>query len=312
VPAIVSRELFDTVQERLQTHDQRYCKPATHYLLSGLIQCGVCGARCSSSRRYHKVLLPSGKVSVYHRAIYRCNRQAEEQMHDRTRIERCSNSRIGTHILEDKVFEMIRETMLDPAKLRGCIEGAAGLDDRSLAQGLAKVARRIGDLDQERRQLIDRYAADQMTGEEYISANRALDEKLERLVREKAKLAASLRSPRQEDFVDASVRQFCANAHARLQACSDFDDKRQFLVGHVGRVIYNRYDITIVGSVPVQSASGDAKLPFRIEGKIDIKAVRSSAGRKAALEQLRVRSKAAAAAAQPVLSPVSTYPEIAV
>jgi hypothetical protein len=31
---------------------------------------------------------------------------------------------IGTHILEGKVFEMIRETMLDPGKLRGCIEGS--------------------------------------------------------------------------------------------------------------------------------------------------------------------------------------------
>jgi site-specific DNA recombinase len=29
VPAIVSRELFEKVQERLRTHDQRYCKPAT-------------------------------------------------------------------------------------------------------------------------------------------------------------------------------------------------------------------------------------------------------------------------------------------
>jgi hypothetical protein len=180
---------------------------------------------------------------------------------------------------------LIREIMVDPAKLRGCIEGAAGLDDRSTARELARVARRIGALDQERRHLIDRYAADQMTGEEYISANRALDEKLERLVRDKAKLAASLRSPRQEDFLDASVRQFCANANARLQACADFDDKRQFLVGHVERVIYNRYDVTMVGSVPVQSASGDSKLPFRIEGKVDIQAVRSKAGRKAASEQ---------------------------
>jgi hypothetical protein len=130
-----------------------------------------------------------------------------------------------------------------------------------------------------------------MTGEEYISANRGLDEKLERLVRQKAKLAASLRSPRQEDFVDASVRQFCANANARLQACADFEDKRQFLVGHVERVVYNRCDITIVGSVPVQSASGDSKLPFRIEGKIDIKAVRSKAGRLAALEHYELKRR---------------------
>jgi hypothetical protein len=134
-------------------------------------------------------------VSVYHQAIYRCNRQARENVHDRTRIERFSNSRINTHILEGKVFEMIREIVLDPAKLRGCIEGSAKLDDRSTARELARVAARIGQLDKERRQLIDHYATDQMTGEEYISANRALDEKLERLAREKAKLAAALRSP---------------------------------------------------------------------------------------------------------------------
>jgi hypothetical protein len=109
-------------------------------------------------------------------------------------------------------------------------------------------------------------------------------------VREKAKLAAALRSPQQDDFVDASVRQFCASAKARFQACTDFDDKRQFLVGHVERVIYNRYDIAIVGFVPVQAASGDARLPFRIEGKIDIKAVRSESCRKSALQQLRAES----------------------
>jgi hypothetical protein len=84
-----------------------------------------------------------------------------------------------------------------------------------------------------------------------------------------------LRSPQHEDFVDASIRQFCASASARFQECSDFDAQRQFLADHVERVIYNRYKITIAGSVPVQSASGETKLQFRIEGEIDRKAVRS-------------------------------------
>jgi hypothetical protein len=122
VPPIVSRELFDTVHDRLRLHEERYCRPVTHYLLQGLVQCGVCGSRCSSSRRYQRVLRPSGRLSVYHRAVYRCNRRAQENMHDRTRIERCRNSEIGTHILEDKVFELIREIMLDPGKLRGCTD----------------------------------------------------------------------------------------------------------------------------------------------------------------------------------------------
>jgi hypothetical protein len=279
VPAIVSRELFDKVQDRLALHDERYCRPVTHYLLSGLVQCGCCGSRGSSSRRWLRVPRPSGKVSVYHQAHYRCIRRAEQDQHYPPRIEdRCGNSMIATHILEGKVFEMIRETMLDPVKLRGCIEGGAGLDDRSTARALARVAENIGALEGERRRLIDRYAAEQMAGEEYITANRTLDRKLERLTREKAAFVAALRSPHKEDFVDVSVRQFCASAKARFQACTDFD-KRQFLVGHVERVIYNRYDIAIVGFVPVQAAPGETKLQFRIEDEIDIVAVRSHSQR---------------------------------
>jgi hypothetical protein len=153
VPAIVSRELFDQVQKRLRQHEARYCQPVTHYLLSGLVQCGVCGSGCSSFRRWQKVVRPSGAVSVYHYAAYRCNRRARENNHDRTQIERCRNSAISTHILEATIFEMVRETMLDPGKLRGCMENGAGLDDQSTARELASVARKIGALDHKRREL---------------------------------------------------------------------------------------------------------------------------------------------------------------
>ena len=227
---------------------------------------------------------------MYHHAAYRCNRRARENNHDRAQIERCRNSEISTHILEGQVFEMMRETMLDPGKLRGCVESGVGLDDQSTAQELTRVAQKIGALDRERRELISSYAADQMTGDEYIAANRALDEKLERLVRAKVKLVTALRPTHHEDFVDASVRQFCATAKARLQACSDFDANRRFLVDHVERVIYDRYNVTIVGSIPVRTESGESKLPFRIDGKIDIAAIRSNSCRKAALSAMRANA----------------------
>jgi site-specific DNA recombinase len=298
VPAIVSRELFDKVQERLQEHDTRYCQPVTHYLLSGLVQCGVCGSGCSSFRRWQKVLRPSGGVSVYHHAAYRCNRRARENNHDRTQIERCRNSEISTQILEGKVFEMIRETMLDPGKLRGCVQSGAGMDDRNTARELTRVAQKIGAIDHERRELINRYAADQITGDEYITANRALDDRLERLVRAKAKLAAAFQSAHHEDFVDASIRQFCATAKARLQACFDFDANRQFLVDHIERVTYKRYHVAIAGSIPVRTESGESKLPFQMEGTIDIAAIRSNSSRKAALVAMRSAASPADAFAQ--------------
>jgi hypothetical protein len=50
----------------------------------------------------------------------------------------CRNPQIATHVLEGNVFEMIRETMLDPAKLRGCIKNDGGLDDRGVARELAR------------------------------------------------------------------------------------------------------------------------------------------------------------------------------
>jgi hypothetical protein len=279
VPAIVSRELFEQAQEKLRQHDERYCKPTTHYLLSGLVQCGICGARCSSSRRYHKVVQPSGKVSVYHRAVYRCNRQARQYAHDLTQIERCRNANIGTHILEGKVLEMIREVMLDAGKLRRCMANGAELGDQGIGRELVRIAGHIKGLEGERRRLIGLYAAEQMAGEEYVTANRSLDKDLERLTRRKAELAASLRSPQLEDFVDAGIRQFCAGANARLQACADFDAKRQFLADHVERVIYKGYKVTVVGSVPVQSASGATRLEFRIRGEIDKAEVRRNAQR---------------------------------
>ena len=159
--------------------------------------------------------------------------------------------------------------VLDPGKLRGCIDTGGRLEDQHIARELTRVAGEIRALDEERRRLIGGYATEQIAGEAYIAANRALDTELDRLTREKAELVAALRSSQHEDFVDASIRHFFASARARFQACADFDAKREFLLGHVERVIYNRYKVTIVGSVPVQSASGETKLPFRIEGEID-------------------------------------------
>src|SRR6516162_9150219 len=143
VPAIVSRELFDQVQARLRTHQKRYCKPATRYLLSGLVQCGVCSGKCSSTRGYRRVKRPSGKVSVYHFSTYRCNRRARENMHDRTQIDHCTNSSIATHILEAEACGLIAENMIDAGKLRGCMKSAEGADDRSTARELSLIARRI-------------------------------------------------------------------------------------------------------------------------------------------------------------------------
>jgi hypothetical protein len=172
-----------------------------------------------------------------------------------------------------------------------------GAQVRKVARRLAHVAENIGAIEDKRRRLIDQYASEKITGEEYITANRALDGELERLTREKAELVAALKSPQQEDFVDASIRQFCATANARLHSCTDFDSKREFLVGYVGGVIYKGYKITITGHVPIKWASGETTLKFRIHDEIDIMAVRRSSQRIG-------REKQKLAALRPIAGPV--------
>jgi hypothetical protein len=207
-------------------------------------------------------------------------------MHDRAQVEYCTNSSIATHILETEVCRLIAETMIDAGTLRGCMKPAEGADDRSTARELSLIARKIDALDHERRRLIDRYAADQMPGKDYIQANRALDCDLERLIRERTRLAAALRSPNHEDFVDVSVRQFCATAKARWYDCTSDEMRRQFLLDFIERVAFDHYKITVIGSVPIADDSGASSIPFRIKGNINHVAVRRGLfAKKAVLEQ---------------------------
>jgi hypothetical protein len=60
------------------------------------------------------------------------------------------------------VFDIIRVNMLDPVKLRGCMEAlksGAERDHEKLAQSLVAVARKIQAAEERKRQLINLYAS---------------------------------------------------------------------------------------------------------------------------------------------------------
>jgi hypothetical protein len=62
----------------------------------------------------------------------------------------------------------------------------------------------------------------------------------------------------------------CASSAARCSTTS-----RQFLVEHVERVIYDRYRVTVIGSVPIKMQLSNSqeietrKLAFCLPGEID-------------------------------------------
>jgi site-specific DNA recombinase len=279
VPAIVSQELFDKAQERQRASAARYRKPRVTSLLSGFVQCGVCGRSFSSTHSYGKALRPSGRVRVYYRAQYVCNKTQSDGVHHHPNsgYVRCRNGRIAKHLLDEKVMDMIGAAMFDPEKFACCVEFGDRVDDPDVAREFARIVSEINGLDEKRRRLIELYATERTTYDEYAKASHTLDDAIVRLNRDKAQLAKAIRNSGQADLRNASIRQFCATARARFDACADLDTKREFMRDHVERVIFNHGKIAIVGFVPVQST--ETKLPFRIEGEIDRWAIRSRVSR---------------------------------
>ena len=130
---------------------------------------------------------------VSHKAAYKCNWRVRQLEHDAKLVERCRNPEVATHLLEGKVFEMIRETMFDPSKLRACVQAPVKRDgERGIAQRLARIARHIVAIEEDRKRLIELYASEGLESREYIEANRELDAKLTRLKREKREIAAGV------------------------------------------------------------------------------------------------------------------------
>ena len=80
-----------------------------------------------------------------------------------------------------------------------------------------------------------------------------------------------------ETVLDTSIRTFCEDAKAKFNASADPEARRAVLAGRIERIIYRKYQVTIVGAVPLASIDGDEvkKAAFRIEAEIDIEAVKS-------------------------------------
>ena len=228
--------------------------------------------------RYVTKELVTGVKRVSHKAAYKCNWRVRQLEHDAKLVERCRNPEVATHLLEGKVFEMIRETMFDPSKLRACVQAPAKRDgERGIAQRLARIARHLVAIEEDRKRLIELYASEQLESRAYIEANRELDAKLARLKREKREIAAGVLPLDAEAVLDTSIRTFCEDAKAKFNASADPDARRAFLAGRIERIIYRKRQVTIVGAVPLPSSDEDEvrKAPFRIEAEIDIEALKS-------------------------------------
>ena len=118
VPAIISQKLFDRVQQRRAANRKRYRNPRQAQLLSTLVRCGCCGGSVYAYRRWERSKR-KGPLCVLHSHAYKCNWRYRQQLHSQNSdISRCTNPEIKGTLLEGRVLAMVKDVMLDPAKLR--------------------------------------------------------------------------------------------------------------------------------------------------------------------------------------------------
>jgi hypothetical protein len=273
VPQIISRELFERVQQRKSDNRKRYRNPRKQQLLSCLVQCGGCSSGAYGYRRWERSQA-KGPVCVIHRYAYKCNWSKRGNLHHKSaEIKRCNNPEIKGPLLENCVFAAIEQVILNPARLRECMdyfkEDARDAGER-IEKELRAIDGRLADLEVKKQRIIDIYLSGDLSRDGYTAKNRELDGITEALRERATELSGSTSLLNMRSEIDAAIVRYCSGARARFAECTDTRNKRQFLLDYIGKVTFLNDKVSIHGRIPLlgRNPKEPSFLPFRIESEI--------------------------------------------
>jgi len=272
VPPIISQELFNKVQERLEWNRKKYRNPRRTQLLSNLIRCGSCGSTYFALKRYSRKGLKNNPNNVYEVISYQCNWRFRARMHSlKNGMARCRNKQVTAHIIEDKVWEMVQTVMVDPNKLRekiGAIQGKKKNSQLRLRRKMIKIENEINVFQQKKKRILDLYTSGNLDKDSYAKKNIELDKEMERLLLERQGISKQIPIIHKDQEVDLAIKQYCQNIRLRYEKCNDFDTKRQFCLDFIDKIIHRSDGFTLYGHVPVGEMADKIKLEFKIEKSI--------------------------------------------
>ena len=241
VPAIVSAELFETVQAQLAENRRRsrLGERGAKYLLQGLLVCSCCGYAF-----YGKALSPSARK---HRpreyAYYRCvgsdaYRFGGQRM--------CHNKQLRTDRLEQAVWQQIRQLLEDPQRLAQ--EYRRRLDSLQATPGEAEagvVEKQIAKLNQGITRLIDGYAEGYLDKAEIEPRIRRFKERIQTLEAQAQQCRDQAQQQSDLQLVIGRVEQFSAKVKNGLEQL-DWQGRRELIRTLIKRVEIDQQRINVV------------------------------------------------------------------
>jgi hypothetical protein len=272
VPAIISHELFDRVRKRREANRSHYRNPRQAQLLSGLVRCGSCGRGVYVTRRWERS--QRDPLCIMHKAAYKCNWSFLGRLHSKnSEIDRCHNPQIKSELLEARVFAMVRDVMLDPQELRGCMDffkEDTGRTELRIEKELKSIDESLASLHEKKRRIIDVYASGDLSRNAYVEKNREYDGLIETLRDRSKGLAESPALRRNTGAIEAAIAQYCGAARMQFAQRTDFNGQRQFLLDHIEKVVYLKNKVSVHGRVPIKGEHEveTTMLTFCIESEI--------------------------------------------
>jgi site-specific DNA recombinase len=244
VPALISLEIFDRVQEKLAEKLARnqQCSPRnnTHfpYLLRALVSCGRC--RLGTTAR---TMTPSGQ------AYYVC--QGRSNALRRAQGRRCTARYLPGRALDDLVWQDLCTLLLEPDHLAAALRRAHGGHwlPQELQARQATLRHALTQLDTAQQRLLDAYLAEVLPLPAFERKRHELTCRQEALQQQQRHLDAVAQQHVTLSAVAQSLEAFCAQVRDGLH-CASFQQRRALVELLIDRVIVTDGDVEIRSVFP--------------------------------------------------------------
>ena len=139
-----------------------------------------------------------------------------------------------------------------------------------LQRKLRRIDKKIAFARAKKQRVIELYAGGNIEHEDYAQRSVVYDKEINTCNAERLEISQSIPVLHKAEVVDTSIKQYCHGVKLRLEKCSDFESKRQFLLDHIDKVVYHNEDVAIHGFVPILEGPPEdqGKIEFRIPDKI--------------------------------------------
>jgi site-specific DNA recombinase len=244
IPAIISQELFDQVQAKLEKNREmsRRNNKSHDYLLRALVSCGQCRLGCV------------GRSADPTHAYYYCGGKARP--HQTGHLERCPARAISVAQLDDLVWGDVCQLVAEPELVAAALERAQRgewlpQELQSRRQNLRKSQQH---LQNQQERLTEAYLNGVIPLPEYQQRRQKIEQQIQSSQLEGHKLQAQVIQQDELAAMTRSLTQFCQQIQQGLDGAT-FEQKRQIVELLIDRVVVTGDQVEIRYVIPTSPDS---------------------------------------------------------